>query len=175
MGPTALSRRELLAFAGLGASVLALPGCRDRVDGAPADDAPLDDGRASATSADLMLARRTGRRAATLAVGLAAAAKGYRELREVLLPLEARHREQVRAFAPGSRIVQFPTPVLPGTATAALDGVTELEREAAVETRDAALRANSGELASALASAAACMAQHAALLDSARDDLRGRT
>lgn len=170
MGPTALSRRELLAFAGLSAGVLALAGCRDSV-----DDAPAEDATSPAGSADLALARRTGRRAAALVGALASAASDHRELRELLRSLLARHREHVRAFAPESRIRQFPTPVLPNTAAAALGGLGKLEREAAFATRDAALRASSGELASALASAAACMEQHVDLLESARDDLRGRS
>ena len=167
VGATALSRRELLAFAGVGAGVLALAGCRDTVEGAPADDATTP-----ASSADLVLARRTAHRAAALVGALAAAVSEHRELRAMLLPLEARHREHVRAFAPESK-TQFPTPVLPGTAAAALDAVTNLERQAAVTTRNDALSASSGELASALASAAACMAQHVVLLEAARDDERG--
>ena len=175
MGSTALSRRELLAFAGLGVGVLALAGCRDSVDGAPADDAPLDDGRAPASSDDLVLARRTGRRVATLAVGLAGAANDYPQLRAVLRPLAARHREQVRAFAPDNVGLRFPTPVLPSTAATGLAVVTGLQRQAALATRDAALRASSGELASALASVAACMAQHVVVLEAASADLRGRS
>ncbi len=169
MGPTALSRRELLAFAGLGAGMLAVAGCRDSVD----DGTSSQDATAPPSSADLVLVRRTGRRVATLAGALAGAASDHRELRAVLRPLAARHREHVRAFAPDSEELRFPTPVLPNTAATALAAVTNLERQAAVATRDAALRASSGELAGALASAAACMAQHVVLLDAARDDVRG--
>ena len=169
MGPTALSRRKLLASAGLGVGVLALAGCSDRVDGAPADDATSPAG-----SADLELARRVARRVGALLDALAGAAKEHRELRAILRPLQARHREHVGAFTPDGETLRFPGLFgVPRTAEATLAALVRSERGAAVAIGNAALIARSGELAGALASAAASMAQHVVLLEAARDDERG--
>ena len=125
--------------------------------------------------ADLDLARRTAVVVAGLAVGAEATAGRHRRFAELLEPLAARHGKHVRAFTPeGETIRGRPAGPVPGAADAALRALARAEERAEEAVRVSALRATSGDLARALASCAACMAQQARLLVDAADGSAAR-
>ncbi len=123
---------------------------------------------------DLTRARRAATQSAGLAVGLEAAARRHRELRALLRPVAVRHREHVTAFTPEGETTRAPEDTtVPGSPTAVLRILVGAERQAADAIRATALTAGSGDLARALASAAASMAQNVWLLTRALDERGG--
>jgi len=116
----------------------------------------------------LMLAAQVAATAGDLAARLESTAERHGRLREVLRPMSERHREHVRAFTPAGDVVRERAGGrVPAAEHAALVDLLGREQRAAAEARAAALRAGSGELAGALASCAACLAQHATVLTAA--------
>ncbi len=89
-----------------------------------------------------------------------------------------RHAAHVRAFtAEGASTRGRAGGRVPATAKAALRDLLRREQQAATAARAAATRVGSGDLAAALASYAACLAQHEVLLFEAAADApaRGRS
>lgn len=172
MGPTKLSRRRLVATgaSGLVAAVGAV-GCGGVDTGA----VPVGAAGTSIGGADLALARRIAAVAAGLVVSAEATARRHRRLSELLEPLAARHGEHVQAFTPeGETIRDRPAGPVPRAADEALRVLARAEERAEEAARVSALRATSGDLARAMASSAACMAQHARLLADAAEGGAGR-
>ena len=91
----------------------------------------------------------------------------HRSLRSLLDPLAAHHAEHVQVFAPDAAPPPGRTAAVPRSSRQALAALAGAERRTAGARRRDALAADSGDLARALASAAACQAQHLVLLDGA--------
>ncbi len=180
--PTSLSRRRLLlAAAAVGATAATglVTGCAGRSATAPSS-LPIVP---AAGPDDLATARRVAVRAAALAADVRTVARdqqrGRQQEQGPLLPLlgqvAARHDAHARAFLPeGERVGAGTDDPGGGTPGTTLRLLVRAEQRAGAEARTAALSAQSGDLARALASAAACLAQHVQLLgDAVAVDERG--
>lgn len=178
--PSALSRRRLLATAaGLGAALAGagLTGCSETSDHPGSTTAGTGPSVAPRLGGDdLAVARRTASSSTGLVELLQQSAGRHRLLRPVLAPLITRHQDHVRAFTPaGDRIrPSRRRGSIGGSPGATLRTLVEAEQRTAASVRAAAVAVDSGDLARALASAAACLAQHVQLLSEADADGRGR-
>lgn len=178
MTPTSLPRRRLLlaaAAVGTAAATGLVTGCSGRSATAPSS-LPI---APAAGPDDLFTARRVAVRAAALAADVRMLARdqprGQASLRQLLGQVAARHDTHARAFLPeGERVEAGTDDSRAGTPAATLRLLVRAEQRAGAEARTAALSAQSGDLARALASAVACLAQHVQLLgDAVAADERG--
>jgi len=161
--PTTVSRRWLLGVAA-GAGAAAATGCAGTSAG-PSEQAP------TVVPGDLDRARRAAADAAELVAVVAGAARRHPELQPLLTGLGDRHRTHVEAFTPEVEPVALPGRMpVPRSRRATLRLLRAREQRAAGAARRAAADAGSGELAAALASCAACLAQHVRLLSAALAD-----
>ncbi len=168
----ALSRRRLLGSAatamGGGLAAATLTGC-----GGGAAAGRATGGAGDTARTDPAAARRVAANAADLAARLTATVRAHRGLRTMLLPMARRHDDHLRAFtAEGDRVEGRAGGRVPADAKQALRELVGSERRAATAAKQAAVRVTSAELAAALASCAAGLAQHEVLLAQAVDELR---
>jgi len=163
--PTTVSRRWLLVVAA-GAAAAAATGCAGTSAG-PSEQAP------AVAPGDLDRARRAAADAAELVAVVAGAERRHPELQPLLAGLGSRHRTHVEVFTPEGEVVAPPGPgrvSVPRSRRATLRVLRAREQRAAAAARRAAADAGGGELAAALASCAACLAQHVRLLSAALAD-----
>ncbi len=175
-GVPPLQRRRLLTAAGLVAGsglVTAVAGCapRDGRDTASGTDSDTNSGTTADARADtgddVALADRAAGASARLLAGYRATARRHPSLGRLLDPLAAHHAEHVDVFSVDRHPTARPDPV-PRRERDAVAALQTAERRAVGERRTDVLAATSGDLARALASAAACQDQHLVLLDRAR-------
>ena len=158
------TRRQLLAGVA-GVVAAGVSGCASTA-GEPAAGAP-DGGADAVDESDLALADRAAGSAATLLAAYRATVRRHRSLRSMLDPLAAHHAEHVQVFAPDAAPPTGRPAAVPRGPQQALAALGSAERRTASARRRDVLAADSGDLARALASAAACQAQHVVLLDGA--------
>jgi len=160
------TRRQLLAgVAGVAAGVVAagVSGCASTAGDSAASAADGD----AVDEGDLALADRAAGSAAMLLAAYRATVRRHRSLRSLLDPLADHHAEHVQVFAPDAAPPSGRPAAVPRSSRRAIAALGSAERRTAGARRRDVLAADSGDLARALASAAACQAQHVVLLDGA--------
>ena len=155
------TRRQLLAGVA-GVVAAGVSGCASTAGDSATGAA--DGGADAVDEGDLALADRAAGSAATLLAAYRATVRRHRSLRSLLDPLAAHHAEHVRVFAPDAAPPPGRPAAVPRSSRQALAALGSAERRTAGARRRDVLAADSGDLARALASAAACQAQHVVLL-----------